>query len=190
MIAKKKICKRCAVEKYIYARGLCKSCDMIKKPHKYLIKRNKEQKLVSKIKTKKESIATLKKQLDDIFSLYIRLKYCDSNGLVKCFTCGVYKPYKGGGNLGIQNGHFWSRKDSSVRFDEDNCRPQCYQCNVVKSGNYPIYAVRLINEIGIDKFNLLEVKKNSTNKINSFEYNLLISEYTKKVETLKQKLEL
>lgn len=160
---------------------------MVTNPKKYMIKRS-EKKFFSKIKTKKESIASLKKKLDEVFSLYIRLKYADSNGLVKCFTCGTYKPYKGGGTIGIQNGHYWSRKDNAVRFDEDNCRPQCYQCNVLKKGNYPIFAVRLMNDIGIDKFNLLEVKKNSTHKITAFEYEYMIKKYTDLVNILKEKL--
>jgi hypothetical protein len=39
-------------------------------------------------KVKKEKITPLKTKLDDIFSLYIRLREATDEGLVQCFTCG------------------------------------------------------------------------------------------------------
>lgn len=186
---KTKICKRCQKEKRIWARNLCRSCDIIENPKKYAIERKKVAKAISKIKTKKESVKVLKKRLDDIFSLYIRLKYSDENGLVQCYTCGTPKPYKGGGMLGIQNGHYWSRKESSTRWDEDNCRPQCYNCNVRNpSQSLPIYAQKLRKELGDMRFDMLEIKAKSTTKLTAFEYQILIDQYTEKVNQLKKKL--
>ena len=39
-----KICKRCEKEKQIWARGLCKSCDIATNPQKYMIERKKVEK--------------------------------------------------------------------------------------------------------------------------------------------------
>jgi tetratricopeptide (TPR) repeat protein len=78
---------------------------------------------------------------DAIFSIYIRLKYADENLDVKCFTCDKVYPYKK-----IQNGHFYSRGILSLRYDEQNCRPQCYGCNIARNGNYIEYYKRLLNE--------------------------------------------
>ena len=68
-----------------------------------------------------KTISKLKKELDKWFSLFIRLRDADSNGLVFCFTCGCSKYYK----RGMQNGHFQSRKHLATRWDEENCQPQC-----------------------------------------------------------------
>jgi len=153
MEQKKKVCKRCSQEKRIWARGLCQSCDIIENPSKYKI-----EKKATKKKEKKESVTSLKKKLDTLFSIYIRQMY-EVNGLVECYTCGVQKPLKS-----MQNGHFWSRSNLSVRWDEDNCRPQCVGCNVYKSGNYIIYTTKLLKEIGQINFDKLMQKKTLTFK--------------------------
>jgi hypothetical protein len=145
-----KVCKRCEKEKRIWARGLCKSCDIVENPQKYMIERKKVE------KKKTESVTQLKKKLDAIFSLYIRQKYADDSGNVECYTCGSVKPIKS-----MQNGHFWSRSHLSVRWDEDNCRCQCAGCNVFKHGNYIVYTRKLLNEIGQQEFDKLEQKKNT-----------------------------
>ena len=82
-----------------------------------------------KKKLKKKSISKLKKELDSVFSKYIRHKY-SKNGMVACYTCGVSKPIKQ-----MQNGHFQSRKHLNTRWSEDNCRVQCVGCNVFKYGD-------------------------------------------------------
>ena len=43
---------------------------------------------------KKKTISQLKKELDKIFSLYIRLRDATPEGLVKCFTCDKISHYK------------------------------------------------------------------------------------------------
>ena len=69
---KKKSCNRCLKEKPIYAKGLCKTCDIVENPQKYLIgkKPNKEKKVTTK-KKKTETVTSLKKKLDTYFSLFI-----------------------------------------------------------------------------------------------------------------------
>ncbi len=69
---------------------------------------------------RKGTISWYKKKLDTIFSIYIRTKHSDCDGVVKCFTCGASKVIKK-----IQNGHFVSRQYLATRWEEDNCRPQC-----------------------------------------------------------------
>lgn len=79
--------------------------------------------------SKKPTRSKLVKKLDVIFSQYIRLKYADKNGMVKCFTCDSVFHWKK-----IQNGHFRSRRYYATRWQEDNCRPQCIRCNMFDSG--------------------------------------------------------
>lgn len=87
--------------------------------------------------------AQLKKDLDAVFSLYIRHKY-EKDGLVPCYTCSVRKPVKQ-----IQNGHWIPRNNLATRFSEENCRPQCVGCNMFQKGKPDVFAVNLIKE-GID----------------------------------------
>ena len=70
---------------------------------------------------KKPSRKNLIKKLDSVFSEYIRRKYADRDGIVKCFTCNKSAYWKG---QGMQNGHFISRASRILRWEEDNCRPQ------------------------------------------------------------------
>lgn len=86
----------------------------------------------------------LKEKLDKVFSQYIRHKYADDKGYVKCYTCSVKKPIKE-----MQNGHWIPRNNLATRFDEQNCRPQCVGCNMFQRGRPDVFSVNLINE-GID----------------------------------------
>ena len=125
------------------------------------------------------STTILKKKLDTIFSTYIRLKYADEDLNVKCFTCDKVYPYKK-----IQNGHFYSRAILSLRYDEQNCRPQCYSCNCARNGNYIEYYKRLEKEIGKGGMDYLEYKRHQTKKMGKADYQELIDIYTAKVAAL------
>lgn len=92
-------------------------------------------------KDKKKTISQLKKFLDTLFSEYVRRKYSDSDGFVRCYTCGRYGHWKT-----MQNGHFVSRAYLPTRYDERNCRVQCVGCNVFGGGQIPKYAKRLEDE--------------------------------------------
>ena len=92
---------------------------------------------------KRKSQAKLKKELDRVFSIYVRQKYADQRGEVACYTCLSTMPWKNS-----QCGHFASRAYLSTRFDEDNCRPQCVGCNVFGGGRVAIFATKLEEELG------------------------------------------
>jgi hypothetical protein len=125
------------------------------------------------------STTVLKKKLDTIFSIYIRLKYADEDLNVKCFTCDKVYHYKK-----IQNGHFYSRGILSLRWDEQNCRPQCYGCNIARNGNYIEYYKRLEKEIGKGGMDYLEYKRHQIKKMNKLDYQIYIDTYTQKVAEL------
>lgn len=75
----------------------------------------------------RKSSVSLKKQLtsklDKIFSLYIRLRDTDENGYFKCPTCGKIKAFKQ-----ADCSHYWSRRHTSTRWNEDNCCAECSHC--------------------------------------------------------------
>lgn len=85
----------------------------------------------------------LKKKLDTVFSQYIRQKYANANGDCRCYTCGYTAHWKK-----MQNGHMVSRYYLATRYDERNCRPQCYTCNMFRNGMIPDFSQRLEIELG------------------------------------------
>ena len=141
---KKKSCNRCLKEKPIFAKGLCKTCDIVENPQKYLIgkKPNKEKKVTTK-KKKTETVTSLKKKLDTYFSLYIRLRYADENLMVTCFTSGKVMKY-----TESQAGHYVSRKHLSTRWNETNVQVQSVAENMFNQGNGPMFAIKLDDKFG------------------------------------------
>lgn len=125
---------------------------------------------------KQKTISKLKKELDAIFSKYIRHKYA-IDGYVACYTCGVVKPIKE-----MQNGHFQSRKHLSTRYDEDNCRVQCVGCNVFKYGESYIFGKKLEKEIDVEA---LIFKSRQLQKFNKVELQEMIIEYKAKLDEYK-----
>lgn len=61
---------------------------------------------------------------DKLFSAYVRQKYADHGGMVKCYTCDSWHKWQH-----IQAGHFISLVWYGVRWNEKNVKPQCVVCN-------------------------------------------------------------
>lgn len=100
-------------------------------------------------KQKHMSRKAIIKRLDDAYSLYIRLKYADGEGMVQCVSCNARLPVRGGKDFkGAQNGHYIKRTFHSTRWLDKNCHPQCYGCNVAMKGNYPNYTIFMEGKYG------------------------------------------
>lgn len=95
--------------------------------------------------------AKLIKRADTAMSLYIRQKYADKDGTVQCYTC----PYKAHWKK-MQNGHYITRSLKYTRWDEDNCRPQCFVCNMRNQGMSHLFRENLVKEIG--EFSVLKLE--------------------------------
>jgi len=130
---------------------------------------------------KKVKRKTLVKKLDAIFSEYIRRKYADKNGIVKCYTCNKKAYWKG---EGMQNGHFISRSSRILRWRQDNCRPQCYACNCMRYGQAYIFGANLNKEYGFNKAEELLIESKKIIKQSDQDLLDLINIYKQKVETL------
>lgn len=96
---------------------------------------------------------------DRIFSRYIRLRdstYRNGSWHGKCITCskkGVIAYYDENKVLrfvrGWDAGHFISRGNLYLRYDEENVNLQCsYHCNKMKSGNIEKYRGALDDKYG------------------------------------------
>jgi hypothetical protein len=129
-------------------------------------------------KPKSKTQAQLKKELDKVFSIFIRQKYADtSTGIVKCYTCSTYKHWKE-----IQNGHWIPRNVLATRFSEDNCRPQCVGCNMFQKGMPDVFAVNLIRD-GVDIV-ALQKSRYFTLKLDRIWYTEKINYYKAKIHEL------
>ena len=127
---------------------------------------------------KKKTISKLKKELDAVFSKYIRNKYA-KNGMVKCYTCDHIGEIKK-----MQNGHFNPRQHLATRYDERNCRPQCFACNMYYGGNPATFATNLIKEYGEGIVQELEQCRWEIFKVDIGWYEEKIDFYTKKLDEL------
>jgi len=86
--------------------------------------------------------STLVKNLDTVFSQYIRRKDA-INDIAQCVTCGKKDHWSK-----LQNGHWASRRHYSTRWDERNCNVQCSGCNVFRAGEIYLYTKYLCSKYG------------------------------------------
>ena len=77
-------------------------------------------------------------KLDKIFSEYIRKRDADKKGFCKCITCE--REFKWNE---LDAGHFISRKEMSVRWDERNVAAQCQYCNRFRYGRQYQFSLAL-----------------------------------------------
>lgn len=100
----------------------------------------KEKSFLKKERT--DDVGKLRKKLDLLFGKHIKKMS------VKCFTCN---------KRAIECGHFMKRGNDATRWDEDNCRPQCWECNYPLEGNPDVFRKNLIAEIG--EYRVAEVER-------------------------------
>ena len=127
-----------------------------------------------------KTISKLKKDLDKVFSLYIRLRHASKDGIVKCFTCDKTAHYKK-----MHAGHFMSRKHYSTRWLEDNVQVQCVKCNLFGQGEQYAFGKLLDIRIAEGKAEELQELSRTTVKYMRFEYEDMIKFYKEKVNAIK-----
>lgn len=115
------------------------------------------------------------KQLDTIFSLYIR-KRNSKNEIAECYTCGRSDHYKK-----LQCGHFMSRKNYATRWNEINCQVQCYACNVARYGEQFKFGLKLDIDYGKGCAEELQIESNKIVKYSN-------ADLLAKIEFYKNKL--
>ena len=128
----------------------------------------------------KKTISKLKKELDKWFSLYIRLRDCDDNGMVICFTCGKIAHYKSG----MQCGHFQSRRFMATRYNERN-QIQCVKCNMFEQGMQWQFGLNLDAKYGLGTAEELQLKARQTFKMMRIDYEEKITYYKSVVNKIK-----
>lgn len=135
-------------------------------------------------KIRKEKLKTQSDWLQDLqkdFNTFIRLRDRDQ----PCISCGTTRT-----DIKYDAGHFWTTGGfPNVRFDEDNVHKQCSNnCNFKKSGNINEYRPRLIEKIGIERFEALEFRaRNGVLKLSIPEIKEKIGYYRSKIREMKKK---
>jgi hypothetical protein len=173
IIPKKKICFNCGKKDYIFSKGMCKKCATIKSTQKRLDRFQDEQ--------EEESIKNLVEDLDSIFSVYIRTRYANENGIVQCYTCPKKDHWKQ-----MQNGHYVSRYNYSTRWESENCRVQCPNCN----SNHEVHPEIFANKLEQEKKGITDYLSELSRQIykpTREELKGMIIEYRSKVNLIKTK---
>ena|SRR3990172_9878946 len=126
---------------------------------------------------KQKSLTSLKAKLWKLCREIIGKRYPSV-----CFTCG--RAVEGSGK---QLGHFIpsSVGGAGLRYNLDQLRWQCYNCNINKSGNWPAFLENLTKELGKDKVDALIFLKNKITSADRYFYESKIEQYTKVLEGLK-----
>lgn len=128
-----KLCKTCGKKERHTNRTDCLSCIQKKQKEKAResLRKKKEREQIRKVKAKKKRLFSESKLTDiadKLFSLYIRKR--DEN--LPCCTCWQHK-------TDYQCGHFVTRSEFSVRWDEKNANKQCSYCNAKHGGNGEVW---------------------------------------------------
>jgi len=133
-------------------------------------------------KKKPMSRSKLVKDLDSIFSWYIRLRHAvlyENDLMATCVTCNDVRRWQD-----QQNGHFYTRGRQATRWNEMNCNVQCMRCNVFLKGNYIPYTKYMIDTHGREAVDELERLSTSGTKISSVQLQDMIASYKAKVDEI------
>lgn len=119
-----------------------------------------------------KSLSKLKKELDSVFSKFIRAKYPQ-----ECYTCRAQ-------DKTLQCGHFISRMYLATRWEEANCRPQCVGCNIWGAGKPLDFEERLKEELGAYVVEQMKARRKQLLKPTRTFYEEQIDLYTAKLKDL------
>lgn len=119
------------------------------------------------------SASTLIKELDGLFSEWLRRGNADQNGKCTCFICDYKARWQD-----MQAGHFVDRDQMALRFDVNNVYVVCPTCNCFDDNHRTRFEDAIRTKRGEDVLKFLEVQKRSLKKWMRNELIELI-EYTK-----------
>lgn len=108
---------------------------------------------------KKLSLSQAKKRAWKAYSLYIRLKDADPQGMVTCYTCDKKYHYKK-----MNAGHGIAGRTNSILFEDKIVRCQCAGCNIWGGGKYSIFTRKLIDELGLNGYDVMITQSRQTKK--------------------------
>lgn len=91
----------------------------------------------------KSVLQSLVKQLDAVFSIFIRTGNINEDGFAQCCTCARWSRWEE-----MDNGHCFPRGNFEIRWDEINCHAQCRECNSHINGYFEVHCAYIKNRHG------------------------------------------
>ena len=115
-------------------------------------------------KPKRASLPALINKADTVTSLFIRQKYADSNGYVKCVSCSSVLHWKD-----AHCAHFIGRAAKATRWLEENLHPACCSCNTFRKEyhmrGYTLFMVDFYGREFVDELRAKERKLLSPSQV-------------------------
>lgn len=185
---KKKKCKNCqtrflprfsSLERFCWDVE-CKTIEAMEKLSKIkAMEVKKKKKDLQERKKKLETTSQMMRRVQKVVNQYVRTR--DSGR--ECVSCDTILRGK------FDAGHFWnSNNHKNVTFDADrNIWGQCVRCNRWEHGSLLSYRTKLIERIGIEKFEQLKKDARVIRKFTKSELQDILDEYKVKLKELKLK---
>lgn len=119
------------------------------------------------------------KKLDKVFSEYIRRRDADEYGRVKCCTCPTVAHW-----AEMDCGHWRSRHNKSIRFEESDNHAQCRECNRTNDGEYQFHEAYIVKRYGSREAKRLIVLSHKAKHWMQHEIDELVKKYKLKIKSL------
>lgn len=132
---------------------------------------NKPVQDLKKPKTEK-SLKELKELAQIVINRYVRNLYASTDGTTRCYTCLRWESTKL-----MDASHFISVRHQSTRYDLNNLRSCCHDCNRYSYGNLKRFRQHLVTEIGESAVEELEMRSKESKHWTREELNELIAKY-------------
>ena len=171
-----KVCMECKKERLIAnfetpGTRICSSCKIIRR---LKVEKERQQRAIDRLKTKKQKkktvlkISDLKKSVQRKFNKWIKQRDAEDG----CISCGNRN------SSSYDAGHYLPQGSTrSLRYHPDNVHKQCVSCNRFKHGNLIEYRINLVKKIGIKKVEWLEEHRKDVKRWTREELNELLERY-------------
>lgn len=107
----------------------------------------------TKTSKSEKGIKELKELAQTVVNRYVRNLYGGTDGTTRCYTCLRWESTKL-----MDASHFISVRHQSTRFDLNNLRSCCQDCNRLNYGNLKRFRQHLVQEIGENAVEELEMR--------------------------------
>ena len=121
----------------------------------------------------------------DTFSLFIRLRDADENGICRCFTCGRVGHWKT-----MDAGHGIPRQHKATKYHEQNNHAQCKKCNGFEGGMREAYKEEMNKRYGAGSWDKMFILSKTTTKRSGFEFYHMNQYYKNEVKKLMEEKKL
>lgn len=138
-------------------------------------------KKASRLGDSKTEKARAKKEADKWFSIFIRLRDSDENGIATCITSGRRMHWREG-----DCGHYLSRAKEATRYDEKNCHFQSKQANRFQGGHFMEHGFRIEEKYGRGTCRQLAMKASQPCKRTTSDYQFIANTYKERVNWIKE----